>query len=193
MKKYLAFVLIVAGAGAIAWADNQAPAAAPEAKPQESKTLDTAATSSKPAETAAPAPKASVKLEKLVIAKAIENREPGGEAASFGADVTKVYCWTKFAVPHPAAKVRYVWSLNGAKIDEYEASLNVDVARWWAAKTVQPGSWKVEVLAEGGESLGSGEFKVTADAAPKAAAATAPVETDHSAVQEPAKQPAPAK
>ena len=120
---------------------------------------------------AAPAQNA-VKVEKIVVAAGVENREAAGEATTFGADVGQVYCWTKLAVAEPPAKVKYVWSLDGKQV--YEHPLDIKSSgRWWASKKVQTGSWKVEVQSENGEGLGSVEFTVSGEA--KAAApATAP-------------------
>ena len=62
----------------------------------------------------------------------------------------------------------------------YEHPLDIKSSgRWWASKKVQPGSWKVDVQSESGESLGSVEFTVSAEAktetaAPAAAPAPAP-------------------
>ena len=69
------------------------------------------------------------------------------------------------------AKVKYVWSLDGKQVHEYPLDIKSS-GRWWAAKNVQTGSWKVEVQSESGESLGSVEFTVGGEA--KAAPAPAP-------------------
>ena len=151
MKKWFASVLMFAAVST--WA--QAPAgnaSSPMATPPEAKGAE-----AKPA----------VKVEKILVATAVENREATGEATTFGAEVSQVYCWTKLAVAEPPAKVKFVWSLGGKQV--YEHPLDIKSSgRWWAAKKVQAGSWKVEVQTENGESLGSVEFTVSAEA--KAAA-----------------------
>ena len=157
MKKLLVSVLMVAAVAA--W--SQAPVAVP------------APATPAPQTPAEKQPAASVvKIEKLVVATGVENREATGAAASFGADVGLVYCWTKLSVDTPPAKIKYVWSMGGQKVSEYDMEIKA-AGRWWASKKVTPGSWKVEVLSESGEALGSAEFTVTAEAA-KAAAPAAP-------------------
>jgi len=164
MKNLLVSVLMLATAAVWARA-QQAPAGngnAPVANPP----------AAAPAEPQAAPAKAVVKVEKLVVASGVENREAAGAAASFGADVGQVYCWTKLAIDAAPAKVKYVWSKGGEKVSEYEADIK-SAGRWWASKKVTPGSWKVELLSGSGESLGSAEFTVTEEAA-KAAAPAAP-------------------
>ena len=157
MKKWLASVMMVAAVAA--WSQAQAPAGngnAPVAAPADTK--------------AAPA-KPAVKVEKIVVATGVENREATGEATTFGADVGQVYCWTKLTVAETPAKIKYVWSMGGKQVHEFPLDIT-SPGRWWAAKKVQTGSWKVEVQSESGESLGSVEFTVGGEAK---AAAPAPV------------------
>ena len=158
MTKWLASALMFAAVST--WA--QAPAgnaASPMAKPPETKAADVKAADEKPA----------VKVEKIVVAASVENREAVGEAVSFGPETGTVSCWTKLTVAEPPAKVKFVWSLGGKQV--YEHPLDIKTSgRWWAAKKVTPGAWKVEVQSEDGQSLGSVEFTVTAEAKPAAAA-----------------------
>ena len=156
MAKWLASVLIFAAVSS--WA--QAPAGngnAPMAVPTDAKAASTA--------------KSTVTVEKIVVAAGVENREATGEATIFGADVGKVYCWTKLSVSEPPAKIKYVWSLNGKQLYEHQLDIKSS-GRWWTAKTVEAGSWKVEVQSDSGESLGSVGFSVGGQSK---AAAPAPV------------------
>jgi hypothetical protein len=121
-----------------------------------------------PAETKAAPAAAAVKVEKVVVAAGVENREATGEATTFGSDVGQVYCWTKLTLTDAPAKVKFVWTMDGKQVYEHPLEIKSS-GRWWASKKVQPGSWKVDVQSESGESLGSAEFTVSAEA--KAAAA----------------------
>jgi hypothetical protein len=151
MKKWFASVLMFAAVSS--WA--QAPAgnaASPMATPPQAKGAEA---------------KAAVKVEKIVVGTGVENREAVGAATAFDAAVGQVSCWVKLAVAEPPAKVKFVWSLGGKQV--YEHPLDIKSSgRWWAAKKVSAGSWKVEVQSENNESLGSVEFTVSAEA--KAAA-----------------------
>jgi len=161
LRKRFASVLMFAAVSS--WA--QAPAgnaASPMAKPPEA-----------PASEA----KAAVKVEKIVVGTGVENREATGAATAFDAAVGQVYCWVKLAVAEPPAKVKFVWSFSagtptGGK-GVWEHPLEVKSSgRWWAAKKVQPGSWKAEVRSDNGESLGSVEFAVGGEAKAAAPAPT---------------------
>lgn len=171
MKKWLASVMMVAAVAS--WSQAQAPAGngnAPMAAPTDTKAA--------PADTKAAPAAAAVKVEKIVVATGVENREATGEATTFGADAGQVYCWTKLTVSDAPAKVKFVWSKDGKQV--YEHPLDIKSSgRWWASKKVQPGAWKVEVQSENGDSLGSVEFTVSAEAkaadtAPAAAPAATP-------------------
>jgi hypothetical protein len=163
MKNLVPSVVVLAAMAV--WSQAQAPAAVPAAAPAEAKAAEPA--------------KSSVKLEKIVAAAGVENREATGEATSFGADVGQVYCWTKLSIGDSPAKIKYVWSKDGKQVHEHQADI-ASSGRWWSAKKVQAGSWKVEVVTESGESLGSVDFTVGGDskaAAPASAAAPAKSET----------------
>lgn len=116
-----------------------------------------------PAEQPAQQPAAAVKVEKIVNAAAVEKREPVGEAVSFAAG--KVYTWTRVTAENVPARIKHVYYKDGKKAAEIELSVNTSPCRTWSAKTVTPGSWKVEVTDEAGNVLTSAEFTVTAPAA----------------------------
>jgi len=188
MKKLLVSVLMVAAAAA--WSFAQTPQA-----PAGNGNAPVAVPAPAPQTPAAAQPAAVVvKVEKLVVATGVENREATGAAASFGADVGLVYCWTKLSVDTPPAKIKYVWSMGGQKVSEYAMEIKA-AGRWWASKKVTPGSWKVEVLSENGEALGSADFTVTAEAAKAAApvAPAAPAAPAPAPAAAPQAAPAPAK
>lgn len=148
MRKNILFPLLMAVSCA-AYAQTAAPAAQP-----------------------GPAPAAAVKVEKIVNASAVEKREPVGEAVSFAAG--KVYTWTKVTSENVPARIKHVYYKEGKKAAEIELAVNTSPCRTWSAKTVTPGSWKVEVTDEAGNVLTSAEFTVTgaaAEAAPQEAPA----------------------
>ncbi|MBI5624647.1 MAG: DUF2914 domain-containing protein [Elusimicrobia bacterium] len=114
----------------------------------------------------APAVVPSVKVEKIVTATGIEDKRPVGETSAFEASAIKVYCWVKLAIASTPVKIKFVWAFEGKTVSEYTAEIKSPARAWWANKSVWPGSWKVEVFSEGGESLGSAEFTVAAQAKP---------------------------
>lgn len=143
MKKYLIVSAIIAAAACAVYA--QAPAAAPAATP--------AATPE--AVKAAPA----IKVEKIVVAAGVENREPVGEAATFAAG--KVYTWTKISAETTPVTIKHVYYHEGKMVREIELKVNSSPYRVWSWKNVTPGSWKVEVTDEAGAVLAASEFTVT--------------------------------
>lgn len=143
MKKYIAAMAVVAGVSCALYA--QAPA---QEKP------------------AAPA----VKVEKIVTAAGVENREPVGESSAFAAGTERIYTWTKISAAQPPVKIKHVYYLNDKKVSEFELAVNGSPYRVWSWKNVRPGSWKVEVVDEAGAVLASVVFTVAAAAAPAAPA-----------------------
>jgi hypothetical protein len=117
--------------------------------------------------TPAPVPAAAapsgvfVKVEKVALGTAIENKEISGEAAQFPASVGKLYCWTQITTEKVPATIKHVWSVDGKK--EADVSLEVKYAgmRTWSSKNVWPGAWKVEVVDESGAVLSSKEATVS--------------------------------
>jgi len=121
---------------------------------------DAAKPEAAPAAQTAPAI-AGVKVEKLAIGTAVDNKEITGEAAEFPESAGRVYCWTKVTAEQVPATVKHVWTADGKK--EAEVSLDVKYAstRTWSSKAVWPGSWKVEAVDDKGTVLSSKEFTVT--------------------------------
>jgi hypothetical protein len=105
------------------------------------------------------AAKAAVKVEKIVAAAGVRDREAFGVADVFGPEFDQVYCWTRLSVPKPPAKVWFVWSKDGRQAAAQPHEIRTS-GRWWAMKQVRPGDWKVEVRSEAGESLAEVEFRV---------------------------------
>lgn len=128
--------------------------AAPVAMPLQAGT--TAAAAARPGH-----PPAGIKLEKITTALSVENREPAGESASFGASAGKVICWTKILASAVPAEIKHAWYADGRKVLEITLQVKHHSTRTWSSKSVRPGKWKVEVIAASGETLGSAEFTVT--------------------------------
>lgn len=164
MKKYLLMSAIITAAACAVYA--QSPATAPATAPAKAPAATPEAVKAAPA----------IKVEKIVVAAGVENREPVGEAATFAAG--KVYTWTKISAETTPAAIKHVYYLDGKLVREIELKVNSSPYRVWSWKNVTPGSWKVEVTDEAGAVLATAEFTVTAEAA---------------ATPEPAKKEEPAK
>ncbi|MFA5162215.1 MAG: DUF2914 domain-containing protein [Elusimicrobiales bacterium] len=148
MRKYAIVAIPVFAFAGAALAQNAAPAKAEPAK------AEAAADAAKPAQ-----PASALKAEKLVIASAVENREPVGETADFPAGTEKAFCWMKVSGAAEGT-VTHVWYLEGKKVAEVPLQIKYDPMRTWSSKTVSPGSWKVEAVDGSGAQVAAAEFTV---------------------------------
>lgn len=154
MKKYLFVTAIIAAAACAVYA--QTPAAAPEA----AKTVQ------------------AIKVEKIVVAAGVENREPVGEAATFDKSAGKVFTWTKISAQTTPVTVKHVYYREGKLVREIELKVSSSPYRIWSWKNVTPGNWKVEVTDETGAVLASSEFTVTENMTAEPAKTEEPKKTE---------------
>jgi len=138
MKKLTVFIF-VAIVSVVGFAHADAPASAPSAAPAA----------------------AGVKVEKIAVGTAIDNKEISGEAEQFPAAVGKVYGWTRITTDAAPITVKYVWSADGQKEAEVPLEIKYPSARTWSSKNVWPCSWKLEVVDGKGAVLSSKEFTIT--------------------------------
>jgi hypothetical protein len=101
-----------------------------------------------------------LKVEKAVAATSVENREPVGEATEFEASVGKVYCWSKIAATTVPTTIKHVWYQGEQKVFEKDLDIKFASTRTWTVKTIQPGSWRVDITDEAGNVLDSVSFTV---------------------------------
>lgn len=134
--RYLVLTTILAAAGA-AYADD--PSASKPAPPPAAK--DTSGAS------------AEVKA-----GTGVEKHEIVGESASFPAGTT-VWVWSR--VTNGEGNIKHVWKLDGKEV--WSATLPVGSKLWstQSRRTIpKAGSWEVEVMTEGGASIGKVAFTV---------------------------------
>jgi len=140
MKKYLiAAVITAAGAGALF----------AQAAPAQQKTAPAT-------EKSAPA----IKVDKIVTAASVENREPVNETAAFDKSAGRVYTWTKITAPEVPVKIKHVYYADDKKVAEIELNVTTSPYRVWSSKSVWPGTWKVDVTDETGAVLATVQFTV---------------------------------
>ncbi|MDT8286440.1 MAG: DUF2914 domain-containing protein [Elusimicrobiales bacterium] len=106
------------------------------------------------------AAKPAVKVEKIVTAAGVEDREPVGEAKTFSADTARVFTWTRIAADQPPVTVTHNYYLGGERVAQVELEIKASPYRVWSSKAVGPGEWKVEVTDEEGNVLASAMFTV---------------------------------
>jgi len=100
------------------------------------------------------------KVERIVFATSVEDREPVGENTEFDQSVGRVHCWTKITAENPPVAFSHVWYKGDQKVLEVPLKANYSSTRSWSNKAISPGDWNVEVLDEKGEVLGSARFTV---------------------------------
>lgn len=110
-----------------------------------------------------------LKVEKLIVGTAIENKELVGEAKEFNAGEERVYAWSKAVAETVPTQIKYVWYADGKNVAEVPLDIKSPAARTWSSKKVWPGQWKVEATDSAGTVLSSAEFTV-GSTAPAAAA-----------------------
>ena len=107
---------------------------------------------------APPAAKTALSIEKMAFCTGVQEKEPVGEAAEFAAGVGTLYFWSNVLNSGPESSVKHVWYYNGAEKASVDLPARYTRNRVWSSKLVPPestGEWKVEVIAENGEVLGT--------------------------------------
>ena len=88
----------------------------------------------------------------------VDKHEIVGEAATFPSGST-VWVWSRVSNANDTS-IKHVWKRDGKEV--WTATLPVKSSRWstQTRRTIKDGSWEVEVVADGGKSLGSVKFTV---------------------------------
>jgi len=89
----------------------------------------------------------------------VAKREPVGEADTFTAG-SKVWAWSAITGAKDQT-VKFVWKKDGNVIWEKEITVTSARYRTWTRRTVQAGTYTVEVQSGDGAVLGSVEFTVS--------------------------------
>ena len=104
-------------------------------------------------------------VAEMVFCTSVQERQPAGEATSFGADVSSVTCFTKITGGAGESSVTHVWYHGDQEMGRVELPVRSSMWRTWSAKTMPPGAtgqWRVDVLSVSGEVLKSASFTVGA-------------------------------
>jgi len=104
-------------------------------------------------------------VAEIVFCTGVEDRQPTGEATSFGDDVGSVTCFTKITGVEGESSVTHVWYHGDEEMGRVELPVRSSMWRTWSTKTILPdatGDWRVDVLSAGGDVLKSATFTVGA-------------------------------
>lgn len=151
MRVLLVMILAIAIAGIAA---AQTPAVPDTSRPT------TPATAAKQPEMTTETPRAepTLTIDSMAFCTSVEEREPVGAGAGFGADVGTLYFWSNVMNSGEPTTVAHVWYLNGEEKARVELPAKYPRNRVWSSKLVPPewdGEWKVVVVDDGGNSLGT--------------------------------------
>lgn len=105
----------------------------------------------------------TVKVEKGVICRDVQDREFIGEGTEFEATVGILFCYTKIVGAQEPIEITHIWYYNGEEI--FRWNLPVEAASWrtWTSKNIWPpwvGDWHVDVIGPNGEVLQTLGFKI---------------------------------
>lgn len=101
-----------------------------------------------------------VRVEKLAVGTAIDNRELTGAADRFDTVITRLYAWTKVSASPVPATIKHVWYADDKVVADVPLTLNYPSMRTWSSKNVWAGSWRIDVVDEAGKVLESKAFTV---------------------------------
>lgn len=135
---------------------------AEESAPMEPANLEVAPDEPDQAPTKEDAP-LLVSVSEMVIATAIENREPVEIGTLFTTDTERLYCHSRIASIVPTTIV-HVWYRNGERMAEVPLAIGAASSwRTWSSKAMvpaTPASWRVEIVTEDGTLLAQTDFSV---------------------------------
>ena len=98
----------------------------------------------------------SLKAEKAVMCKGVDQREPLGIGNIFASDSGKIYCFTKITGAARETMVTHKWYLNGDLKSSVDLPVKSGSWRTWSFKRIEPadvGDGMVEVVSAEGVVL----------------------------------------
>jgi hypothetical protein len=101
-------------------------------------------------------------VARAVVCTDVVEREPVGEAASFDAEVGRLFCFTEIRGME-GTTITHAWIHEGKTRARVDLPVRSNRWRTWSTKTIAPGwtgQWQVKVLDADGIVLSSQEFVV---------------------------------
>ncbi len=111
----------------------------------------------------APEEATGITVDRIAACTGIEEREPVGSSDSFPADVGEVYCFTHIKGAEGETTVTHVWYQGETERARVELTVRSASWRTWSEKKIPAewaGSWRVVVLDESDNEIGSTTFTV---------------------------------
>jgi len=105
-----------------------------------------------------------LKLNEIMICRGIYKRNPINPDNKFFNNVDSLFCYTKISNPGIKQQIKHVWYYMGKEITSVNYNIKQSFNyRSWSKKTILPnqiGKWKVEVIDNEGNILGSRDFEI---------------------------------
>ena len=106
----------------------------------------------------------SLEVAVAAISQDVVDREPVDAGVSFSASVGTLYCFTKITGAQDPTMVTHVWYFGATERARVELDIKAASWRTWSSKIIQAheiGTWRVDVLDEGGTVLKELQFEIT--------------------------------
>lgn len=104
---------------------------------------------------------AQIAVEAMKFGTGVESNEVTGEAASFPANVDKVYCWVKVTGAQ-GKTLKMKWYLGDKLLSDVPLEITYNSMRTYSYKSIfgNSGAWRVDVVDDAGTVVHSGQFTV---------------------------------
>jgi hypothetical protein len=102
-------------------------------------------------------------VARMVVAEAVQDKEPVNVSETFPATTESVYCFIEAKDIASAAPVSFIWSYEGKEVHRFTLPLEKGTKwRTFASKKLygQKGTWKVELQDSAGNTVKTIAFKV---------------------------------
>jgi hypothetical protein len=102
-------------------------------------------------------------VQEMVFCAAVQDRAPSLPDTAFASTVENVWCFVKVTGAADTTAITQVWYYKDREVSRVELAVKSASWRTWSSKKILPewqGTWRVDVLAPGGEVLKSGSFAI---------------------------------
>ena len=107
---------------------------------------------------------AQLSVDESAIAADVQDRAPVGVDTAFGADVGRVFCFTRISGADAEETLHHVWIYNGEEVADVALNIGGSPWRTWSSKTIPDwatGEWTVEIRNSEGAVLQTLTFTVS--------------------------------
>ena len=106
----------------------------------------------------------NLKLNEIMVCRGIYKRNPIKPGYNFINNVDSLFCYTKISNSGPKQEIKHIWFYNDKEISSVVYNIKTSFNyRSWSRKTILPnqiGNWRVEVVDQSGNVLGTREFSI---------------------------------